>query len=396
MKSPGILFTFIPAALLMLAGLGTVIGATAPKTKEKSTVSQASKEDASSLPKTNAEWKKRLTPEQYSILRRKGTERAFTGQYWNAKAKGMYRCAGCGQPLFASDAKFDSGTGWPSFWAPYAPDKVGTKSDTSHLMHRTEVLCSRCGGHLGHVFPDGPPPTGLRYCINSAALELDESSPDTAVKVVASAKDDTPGGRSEPSRPPDAKSGPTLEKATFGAGCFWCTEAVFERLKGVQSVVSGYSGGHVNKPSYKQVSSGRTGHAEVVQVTYDPKRVSYAELLEVFWGTHDPTTRNRQGPDVGTQYRSVIFYHNDEQRKLAEQYREKLDGSGAFRAPIVTEIAPFREFFPAENYHQDYYELNGRQPYCQSVIRPKVEKLKKVFADKLKDRAEQPAGGTKP
>jgi len=212
---------------------------------------------------------------------------------------------------------------------------------------------------------------------------------------MSSAGEDRPVRGVEPSG--SSKVGPSgsLEKATFGAGCFWCTEAVFQRLKGVRSAVSGYSGGHVKNPSYKQVCSGRTGHAEVVQVTYDPKRISYAELLEVFWGTHDPTTRNRQGNDVGTQYRSVIFYHSDAQRKLAEQYREKLDASGAFRVPVVTEIEPFREFFPAENYHQDYYELNGRQPYCQLVIRPKVEKLKKVFGDKLKERAQEPAGGAK-
>jgi peptide-methionine (R)-S-oxide reductase len=169
------ILALVPATLLALAGQHMVVAASVPKTKEKSAVSQASREDTSTLPRTNAEWKKRLTPEQYRILRRKGTERAFTGKYWNSKAEGMYRCAGCGQPLFASDAKFDSGTGWPSFWAPCAPDSVSTRADNSAFMHRVEVLCSRCGGHLGHVFPDGPPPTGLRYCINSAALELDES-----------------------------------------------------------------------------------------------------------------------------------------------------------------------------------------------------------------------------
>ena len=175
-----------------------------------------------------------------------------------------------------------------------------------------------------------------------------------------------------------------LETATFGAGCFWCVEAVFERLKGVRKVTSGYSGGHVKNPTYKQVYTGETGHAEAVQVTYDPARITFAELLEVFWGTHDPTTLNRQGADSGTQYRSVIFYHNDQQRRLAEEYRQKLDAARTFGAPIVTEIVPFREFFPAENYHQDYYRLNGRQPYCRVVIRPKIEKLQKVFADKLK------------
>jgi peptide-methionine (S)-S-oxide reductase len=183
----------------------------------------------------------------------------------------------------------------------------------------------------------------------------------------------------------DAPGG-KLEQATFGMGCFWCSEAVFTRLKGVEKVTSGYSGGRVENPTYEQVSTGQTGHAESIQITFDPAQISYAQLLEVFFKTHDPTTLNRQGNDVGTQYRSVIFYHNDQQRKLAEEYKHKLDASRAFHGPIVTEIAPFQEFFPAEDYHQDYYRLHGRQPYCQMVIRPKIIKLEKVFGDKLKSK----------
>ena len=169
-------------------------------------------------------------------------------------------------------------------------------------------------------------------------------------------------------------------------GCFWCSEAVFDRLKGVEKVTSGYSGGHVKNPTYEQVSTGQTGHAESVQITFDPAQISYAQLLEVFFKTHDPTTLDRQGNDVGTQYRSVIFYHNDEQRKLAEEYKHKLNAAKAFHGPIVTEITAFQEFFPAEDYHQDYYRLHGRQPYCQMVIRPKIIKLEKVFGDKLKTK----------
>jgi len=216
------------------------------------------------------------------------------------------------------------------------------------------------------------------------------------MKTMSAAQTTRPGAGERPSEQSPGKPQKKLETATFGAGCFWCTEAVFQRLKGVESVVSGYSGGHVKNPTYKQVSSGTTGHAEAVQITFDPGKVSYAELLEVFWKTHDPTTMNRQGPDVGTQYRSVIFYKNDEQRKLAETYKGELDQSKAFRAPIVTQIVPFQEFFPAENYHQDYYELNSRQPYCAMIIRPKVEKLEKVFHDKLKSApAESSASGKK-
>ena len=176
-----------------------------------------------------------------------------------------------------------------------------------------------------------------------------------------------------------------LALATFGTGCFWCTEAIFQRLKGVTKVVSGYAGGTVKNPTYKEVCTGLTGHAEVIQITYDPKVISFPELLEVFWQTHDPTTLNRQGADVGTQYRSVIFYHTKEQKHLAESYKKKLAESGAFDDPIVTEISPITEYYPAEDYHQNYYNLNGSAPYCSYVIQPKVDKFKKVFKAKLKD-----------
>ena len=175
-----------------------------------------------------------------------------------------------------------------------------------------------------------------------------------------------------------------METATFASGCFWCGEAIFENLAGVEKVTSGYSGGTVKNPSYREVVNGSTGHAEAFQVTYDPDITEYHELLEVFWSTHDPTTLNRQGADVGTQYRSVIFYHDENQKQLAEQYKKALDESGAFPNPIVTEIVPMTEFYPAEDYHQDYYALNLSQPYCRIVIAPKLEKFKKVFKDKLK------------
>ena len=175
-----------------------------------------------------------------------------------------------------------------------------------------------------------------------------------------------------------------VEVATFGNGCFWCTEAVFEELKGVESAVSGYSGGRVPNPTYEQVCTGATGHAEVIQVTYDPAVITFPELLEVFWKTHDPTTLNQQGPDHGTQYRSAVFYHSDEQRELAEKYKQRLDESGAFDAPIVTEITKFQKFYPAEDYHQQYFEDNPRQPYCRAVVKPKVVKFRKAFHDKLK------------
>jgi peptide-methionine (S)-S-oxide reductase len=175
-----------------------------------------------------------------------------------------------------------------------------------------------------------------------------------------------------------------LELATFGSGCFWCTEAIFLDIDGVYNVQSGYTGGKVKNPTYKEVCSGLTGHAEVIRLNYDPKKISYDELLEIFWKTHDPTTLNKQGADEGTQYRSVIYYHSDEQRKLAEHYKKKLTEEKVFNNPIVTEISPAAEFYKAEDYHQNYYNLNQDQPYCSFVIEPKLEKFRKVFKGKLK------------
>lgn len=177
---------------------------------------------------------------------------------------------------------------------------------------------------------------------------------------------------------------PDFQKATFGGGCFWCTEAVFLSVKGVSKVESGYSGGTVKNPSYKEVCTGLTGHAEVIQITYDPKEVSYEDLVEIFWNTHDPTTLNRQGADEGTQYRSAVFYHTEEQKKVAEQYKQQLEASHTYKNPIVTEISPLKNFYVAEDYHQNYFALNQNQGYCQYVIRPKVEKFRKQFSAKLK------------
>lgn len=174
------------------------------------------------------------------------------------------------------------------------------------------------------------------------------------------------------------------EKITFGNGCFWCTEAIFQQVKGVVKSTSGYSGGHVPNPTYEQVCEKNTGHAEVIQIEYNPAEVTVDELLEVFWQTHDPTTLNQQGNDVGPQYRSVVFYHNDQQKERAQLFKKKLDEAGAFEKPIVTTIEPFTNFYVAENYHQDYYNRNGNQPYCYFVIRPKMEKFEKAFKDKMK------------
>jgi peptide-methionine (S)-S-oxide reductase len=227
--------------------------------------------------------------------------------------------------------------------------------------------------------------TTLRWlsCLGMALLACGcqrAAAPVTETSIMAAANP-TDSKKTDAASPNEAAK---LETATFGEGCFWCTEAVFQRLRGVQKVVSGYSGGSVDKPTYEQVCSGRTGHAEVIQITYDPKQIAFDDLLKVFWQTHDPTTLNQQGHDIGTQYRSAVFYHNDEQRRIAEAYKQQLDKSGKFKSPIVTEIAPFKNFFPAENYHQDYFNLNPSQQYCQFVVRPKVEKFNKEFKDLLK------------
>jgi len=175
-----------------------------------------------------------------------------------------------------------------------------------------------------------------------------------------------------------------METATFGEGCFWCTEAIFKNLKGVESVTSGYSGGIINNPSYEDVCSGETGHAEVIQIEFDPSVISFRGLLEIFWSTHDPTTLNRQGADIGVQYRSVIFYHTEEQKKIAESYKKELNNNHVFNQPVITEISPFKNFYKAEDYHQNYFENNRNKPYCQYIIIPKLKKFKEIFSEKLK------------
>jgi peptide methionine sulfoxide reductase msrA/msrB len=318
---------------------------------------------AKTVPQMNisdAEWKAKLTPEQYFILREKGTEKPFSGAFVFTKEKGTYKCAGCGESLFGDDMKFESHCGWPSFDKEISGGKIIQTEDNSHGMHRIEITCAKCGGHLGHIFDDGPTETGKRYCVNSGSLSFEPES-----------KKETP-----------ASDSPTI--ITLGGGCFWCIEAIFEELKGVQKVESGYSGGNTINPTYKEVCSGMTGHAEVVQITYDPKIIRLEELLEVFFSLHDPTTLNRQGADAGTQYRSVIFFHNNEQKETAEKVITTLNKNKVFANPIVTEVTAFKKFYLAENYHQEYYALNKEQPYCKAVIKPKMDKLHKIFSQKLR------------
>lgn len=320
---------------------------------------------------TDVEWKMRLTPKQFRVLRAQGTERPFCGTLLDNKKEGVYCCAGCGLPLFSSGAKFNSGTGWPSFFQPIAPGNVLELADDSHGMVRTEIRCARCDGHLGHVFEDGPAPTGKRFCLNSEAMNF------TDIADVAKLADPL-ADRGAPREKVSADD-PRLKTAVFAGGCFWCTEAVFEQLEGVVDVTSGYTGGSRETASYKQTMSGTTGHAEAIRVRYDPKRICYGELLNVFFDSHDPTQLNRQGADVGTQYRSAIFYGDEAEREIAEAKVRDLNASGKYPRPIATTLEKLGEFYPAEDYHQDYARLNPGQPYIAAQVPGKVCKVRQKY-----------------
>lgn len=302
--------------------------------------------------KTDEEWKEILTPEQYRITREAGTEAPHSSDMCSRFEPGIYACVCCKTKLFDASHKFESGTGWPSFTNPIKPNLIKYIKDLSYGMVRIEALCNTCDAHLGHVFPDGPPPSGLRYCMNAVALERVEA---------------------------------TEKKIVLGGGCYWCTEAVFSEINGILSIRSGFSGGSIANPTYREVCSGRTGHAEVVELTYDPKIISLKEILKLHMLTHDPTTLNRQGGDVGTQYRSVIFYQNEEEKNAA--LGVIADVQSEYDNPIVTEVMPFDAFYEAHEEHQNYYANNPEQGYCQVVIAPKINNVRKKFKSHLKSTA---------
>lgn len=312
------------------------------------------------IQKTEEEWKKELSPEQYYVLRQSGTEKPYSGALLMNKDKGIYKCAGCGNELFTDEMKFDSHCGWPSFDKEIAGGKITTKTDNTLGMSRTEINCAKCGGHLGHIFDDGPTETGKRYCVNSVSLSF------------------------EPVKKTEEILENKMESLTLGGGCFWCIEAVYQKLDGVQSVTSGYAGGTTKNPSYREIGTGKTGHAEVTQLVFDNTKTSVEEILKVFFTVHNPTTLNKQGADVGTQYRSIILYHSEKQKEIATEIIDELNQAKVYDNPIVTEIKPFTVFYKAEEYHQNYYSQNQNQPYCQMVIQPKIEKFEKIFKDRIK------------
>ena len=271
-----------------------------------------------------------LTQEEERVILHRGTEAPFSGEYWDHHEDGTYLCKRCGTPLFSSDAKFDSGTGWPSF-DDAIPGSVEQVPDADGI--RMEIMCSTCRAHLGHVFHgEGLTEKNTRHCVNSISLGF---VPEESAKAT--------------------------ETAVFAGGCFWGMEHHFSRAKGVLSTRVGYTGGHTENPTYKEVCRGDTGHVEAIEVTYDPAETSYEELVRLFFEIHDPTQVDRQGPDVGEQYRSVVFYASDEQKAIARSLVETLESKG-YR--VATALEPLGVFWEAEAYHQDYYEKKGSQPYC--------------------------------
>ena len=289
-----------------------------------------------------------LTPEEERVIVHGGTEAPFTGEYWGFKGKGAYVCRRCGAPLYRSEDKFDSHCGWPSF-DDEIPGAVVRRPDPDG--QRTEIVCARCGAHLGHVFVgEHFTAKDTRHCVNSASLKF---IPAQATAVAS--------GSSEAEPDP-----PRTGTAIFAGGCFWGVQYYLERAKGVISTRVGYIGGHKANPTYEEVCCGGTGYLEAVEVTYDPTQITYENLAKLFFEIHDPTQANGQGPDIGEQYQSVVFYLNDPQKATAEKLIQILKGKGY---AVVTKVLPAGTFWPAEDYHQQYYDKNGHTPYCHAYTK---------------------------
>ena len=320
----------VAAAFRMIAVVTFMAGCSENTVESADSTENSGQATVASLPQDEAVGQvmyKKLTDQEQQVIIHKGTERPFTGKYYDHFEKGVYTCKRCGAKLFDHSAKFESDCGWPSFddqissSVRQVPDADGS---------RTEILCANCEGHLGHIFVgEGFTAKNARYCVNSIAMDFID-----AVQT---------------------------HRAIFASGCFWGTEYYLQQAAGVISTTVGYTGGNVERPSYKQVCTDRTGHAEAVEVVFDPAKTSYESLARLFFETHDFTQLNRQGPDIGSQYRSEIFYIDDDQKETALKLIDELKAKGH---SVKTAISPAGAFWPAEDYHQDYYKTNGQTPYC--------------------------------